>query len=1429
MRPSSKHIAATAASIAVVAAFGIGAFALAQGDATFDPQNFTSAYSKGSSNAEKGYQANPIDSDAEANRSKDDVDSKDKSAETERPTQDVLTNRPLEAASGTTAYNVTGNAQLGSVSVAGSNGESAGSGAGAGSNSAGGAVVVRPEGNNGGGQNNGANNNGQGENGNGGNSSGGGQNNGGSGEGGDVVRPNATTPDGYDTLPSDTTPDCKNPPSVGDFVFSPINNDNTSMSQVDPESAKAHITKSLSDEYAIFSGQKLDAWTVFCALDATYSYGSQQFAWACTKDEFATYGYFRVDSFPEVAPVGSFDITVSYRFNAQDSWHTQTISYEAERSCTYIVSSAVDESGNPQVLGKVMGGQTCNLLRYTESYLQSAGYMPDSWSTSTTHLLLGWKEGNQPVDYLYTPEPGRHVITAGDVAEVPAGFTVSTDFYWLDDNLQEAADGTNLCYLQRLTGFEWDALEWGEDYTTTLTVPYGVQAVDIDSFLSSSITRLFLPATTMVVHLVSTDMTVDDAFSVDPENPYLAATEDGILTSKDGTEYLGVPANTEALDVPASVTSVQLQERNSLRRIVLHADDNGELPSINLDSVGYCNIVIDDDVAAQFMQDYNAAINAQDGNTISLASNPGLQMHIAHGMLYSDDDLVFVANSGASTIKISGPHTVKQGCFDGNADVSTLVLADEGSFTFEPGSLANSGVSSIICYTNEQKQAIESQLAAAGAADAQATVAETSADGFRYYVDQTSGAARTTLLAAPADLTAFDGYMTAADGSRINVDAISTMAFADCADLTWVTLSESTTFIGAGAFSGCGALQGAFIGCADTVTMEQDAFSDCASMRFLASRAMQGNFTFTEAPGSDCVLYRPTNSNGTDGYTANFQYFTPESGVDDYATIEQADGSRILYGCANGNPWLALRSGNQLSGSIALPSTTSEIFISAFQNATGEFTINWDELPDLMFVDGSAFAYSSLVGDVRVGTPDVDHVSIASDAFAYCGITSFVSDAPCFDCASWAISSCPNLTYVRIAGGPDWSGNGYTLFSSAFYGCSALETIEFTSTEPLSLSLLGSGMGFRFDGDDFFNTDERERIHVIVPQGTEQLYLEEWLYSFLGYANYDEYYTAMYNNIMSETMREPSPVEVKEAMAAGLLDAENRLRQMLGLELVDTSSFITVDNRDGYVFQTIDGATSLIAVPENATVVDLDTAIGNAYDSVIVGERAFAGCSKLTQVVFGEKVSGIEPNAFAECDDVVLTFPQQCYVTLLGSSKTSPFRFGANVKLDIPESAQTDYLSAWPQECIGAQNEWLLADYFFDTWTDLWQLYPDEGPTADELNEAVNRPLFEQENYLRGLMGLEPITELTDLTAYIDASGMFGFGGDMDDSTGNGGNAGDADDSGSAGGESDSSDASDDDVWGDVWEDPSMGDDDLQPLSESPESEKAVNASEQIS
>lgn len=1376
MRASSKHIVAMGVSVVAVVMFGVGAFALAQGDSAFNPQDFTSAYSKGVSDAEKGYQANPIDSDANANRNKDDQNSSDKSAETERPTQDILSNRPLQDASGTTAYNVTGNAQLGGVSVAGDGGNGAGSGEGTGNN-AGGAVVINP-----------SSNGGEGGSATPGNNAGGGSGNEDNNGGGTSQKPNATTPDGYNIVPTDETPDQKDTPGGGsnDIKFQPINDKNTNMSQVDPAEARVYIAKSFSSEYPLFSGQKLDAWSVFCALDTLYYYNGQSFAWACSKDEFPTYNYFRVDSFPEVVPVGTFDITVSYRFNAQDAWHTETISYEAETSCIYLVSPTLDENGNATVFQRVYGS-SCNLLRYTESMLEAAGY--SDWG-APTKLLLGWEEDSKPVDYLYNPEPGRHVVTASGFADIPDGLYVSVASTFLDDSLRPTADALNLCYLQRLYGISAaDALKEDEEGRTTLEVPEGIQSIDVEAYFGRyDINKLDLPSSLITIDLVATALAVHDQFHVTDDNPFYANGENGILTSKDGTEYLGVPMGLDELVVPENVTKVDLQEGCGTQHIVFQ--NASALPEINLDALSWCNIQLDDSLLPGFVQEHYAAFNANEGNTVSVASAPNVQLSIDHGIAKTDDTLVYVADTGASTVKVDGPHAVSQGCFDGNNSVHTVVLTDEGDYTFEENSLANSSVSSIVCLTQQQKEHVESQLQQAGAPDAQVSVAATSSEGFRYITTTVDGAPYTMLLTAPATTRAFDGTLTAVDGSTVEVNSISAGTFANCTELAWVILSESVTHIGSDAFSNCFSLQGVFIGATDTVTIEDGAFDGCNSLRFLASRALWGNVTMSDAPNSDCVLYRPTGSDGTSGYCDNFQWFTPESDVVDYAVVAQSDGSYVLYGCDASNPWLVLGSGSELSGEIKLPATTTEIFRSAFKGTQGNFTVNWGDMPNLMYLDGSCFTNSSVAGDVVIGCASTPNVSIASDAFSNCpNITSLTCEAELFDVASWAFSDCTSLTWVKLAGEPSY-GLGYSLFAGAFYGCSQLTSIEFSSPEPMDLSLYGSGYGFEFDGD-YTNPNEWERIHITVPEGSEWLYLETWLYSFLGYSDFDEYYDAVYWNLYSETMEEPTRGQVKEVMAAGLLDTENHLRQMLGMELVDESSFITIEEIDGYTFQTINGTTTLIEAPADAVDIDIAAVVGNAYESVVLGEGAFAQCSNLQRVVVSGVVSGIEPNAFTNCNGVTVQFTEdECKTVLMGDSTSNPFRFGADIKLVVPEGAEIEYLSTWPMQCVGIVNDWLLGDYFFDVWTALWEQYPDVGPNAEQLNLAVNTPFLEQENYVRGLMGLELIENISDLASYIDCSDMVSS---ADDDFG----------------------SSDDDIWDDPWSDDlqpdSSFDDDLQP------------------
>ena len=1339
---SSKHIAAIAASVAVVAAFGIGAFALAQSSASFDPQDFTSAYSKGADAANRGYQANPIDTDAEANRNKDDLDSNDKTAETEQANKDVFSDYPLQGASGTTAYNVTGQAELGGVGV--SNGEGGATGSGNGSNTAGGAVVVKPDGN-GDGANGSSDNAGNGN-----GSNNGGQN---SGEGDDPAPTPSASEESYKVLPNDPGFDTKNTESNGNGIYyKPVNENNSSMASVDPEQAHAVIMQAGSNDSALYTGQKLDAWKVFCSLSTFYVYNGDSFAWTCSKDEFATYPYFRVDDFPEEVPSDPFTSTVSYRFNDADSWHTETVEYEPQQSCTYIVSDKLDDEGNPTVIAKSLNGMV-NLFSYTERVLESMGY---SEYSQLSHMILGWKEGDTEVSPFYTPTPGRHVLQPSGFAEVPENYVMDVSFYYLDDNMRnDFVNGTHLSYLQRLNALQnFGELGGFADSALTLNVPLGVQAIEINSwFAPINVGQLVLPKSTIVVELSLTGLVVWDSFSVAEDSPYFAATDNGILTTKDGTQYVGVPLSLDELVVPANVQKVTLQDGNDQHRIVLEATAADELPDINLYTLNYCNIVVDDDLLPALLANSGTAINSGYDNTISLASDPSVQYHTDNGMVYSDSTLKLVTNAGSNLIKVDGPHTVAEGCFEGNTDVQTVVLSDDGTFTFEPGSLTGGNVQTIVCANEAQRVSVQAQLAAAGAPNAEAVVAGESVEGYRYFTTDKDGVAFTTLLSAPDEVESYTGTITAQDGTTICPNAISSFAFANHENLQWALIDEGTTVIEANAFTNCDNLQGVLIQGTGTVTVGTGAFDGCDSMRFLASRAMHGDFNLTSAPNYNCALYRPTKSDGSDGYLYNFQYFTPESGVTDYEAVQLPDGGYVLYGCDDNGPWLAIASGSTITGEATLPQTTTEIFLNAFKGVQGDFTVNWRDLEALMYVDGSAFTNSTVSGEVFIGSRWIDHVSIGSDAFSNCpNITSVVSEAPMFDCASWAFSSCANLTSVKLAVSYSYD-LGYTLQSGIFYGDKALESIEIDSWNPSSLTRFGKGFSWRFDGD-YDNVDDSDRIHLIVPEGSEEYYLNDWLYAWLGYDDYDQYYTETYQNLYTETGVEPSRVQVKEAMSEGLLTAENQLRKMMGMEQVDQSSFITIDEQDGYVFQTGQGTTTLINAPADAKVIDLNSVIGDKYENVVLGDSVFAGCSELEQVIVGDKISAIEPNAFAGCDGVTVTFPEECTTQLLGDSATNPFRFGADIKLDISEDAQINYLNTWPMQCVGILDDFALGDYFFDVWISLWDLYPDEGPNAEQLNLAVNTPFMEQENYLRGLMGLEPIDDITQLASYIDCSGM---------------------------------------------------------------------------
>lgn len=200
--------------------------------------------------------------------------------------------------------------------------------------------------------------------------------------------------------------------------------------------------------------------------------------------------------------------------------------------------------------------------------------------------------------------------------------------------------------------------------------------------------------------------------------------------------------------------------------------------------------------------------------------------------------------------------------------------------------------------------------------------------------------------------------------------------------------------------------------------------------------------------------------------------------------------------------------------------------------------------------------------------------------------------------------------------------------------------------------------------------EEEAALRITVPEYVQDAYLEHWLYPMVGANDYDGYYTYCYKQLVKETDLVPTDVQVKQRMSEGLLVAENHLRTMMGMPLVDHSSFVQAEEHDGYAFELVSGMTTLTSVPEDATVVDLGSVVPASLAPIALGENAFAGC-----------------------DGVVVQLPETVSAQLMGGTAEAPFTFGAQVKLAVPEGAVSEYLTQWPRQCVGVFDDYSMSDY----------------------------------------------------------------------------------------------------------------------------------------
>ena len=1361
--PSASRMVAVAASVAAVGAFGVGAFELAQNGLNFDPSSYIATYAHGDAASDEAYRISSTSTDAEANRHDDQSDREDASArEQEASLADVPTQANLTSQSGTTAYNVTGNANGSGVTVAG----------GAGGNGTGGAPasgVLGPVINAGGGSADGN-----------GGSGGGSGTGGGSGAGGSTN----STANSYKYLLQDPTPQKGAP--MGDTTFFTQFSGNAGV----VDSSKVEIAP-IAD--AIYDGQMLDAWTLFCAMDVHWSDDIGMYYLACEKDEFSSYPYFRVNSWtnasgeqnPTLCSSQPLTVSVSLRLSQDAAWTTRTVTIQPSQSCLFVVGEP-DSSGQRDVIWNTLSSKA-NLLSVNtqEAFMKQAGHVDSDGYLSA--LLQGWREDEKPVPYFYTLTPGRQVVIPGDVVPIDSAYKVRFQGYSLDGSyrLDNDATSSNSSRLQTLVDVDESAVSV-DGGVETLCVPQGVQAVDAytDSRQREGFTwqvnNLELPSSTLYVN-VNAGFQVLDTYHVVSGNPVYAATDDGILTSEDGQEYLGIPYNTRELNVPAGVTNVVVPDRNKLDRIVLHASKEGELPQIDVSNLRDCTLVVDDGVLLDFIVEHASELDDAYSVYLAPASNPKVQFMYSQGLVYSLDsqmesDLYCVLDTGSNIALVQISNNIIKGAFAGNTSVDTLVLmpwfGDE--VTLEDGSLAGGSVQTIVCATDEQVAYVEQHKAAAGAPDARVIKVDLSREGYLYYDND----GETILLSAAGDEdgnlpATFDGTLLTDDGKQLEVDTIAPYAFSGDTELMFVNLGEHTSEIGRNAFENCQNLQGVFFGTSDSIEVGADAFKGCTGLGFVASRAKRASFATTENPNpAGCTWYAPDGD--IQGYDSRF---TTIKGIYDFDCDAQSGDAVLLYGYygddEEGKPSILLGAPSVLSGTIELLPSTVEIFggysssgardlPGAFEGTGGVWDIDWSSALNLAYIDRYAFRNSGIAGNLNIDLPDND-IYVGVSAFDGCtNLTSVSLHAATLDINDQAFTNCLRLTSASFVADSNGDYDSATGLGSQNYLASSVfgSDANFTSlTVGAGIATLGypsPGVGFFFDGATDAE-EEASRIRLSVPSGMEQDYLNAWVYGFIGYDDYDTYFEEVYWNMFMDFYMGVGPeptVEVVEAqMAKNLLEPENRLRTMMGLPLVEASTVIQTggdvpESTEWKIEDNGDGTATLVSAPSDIEQAELSSVLTSP---TVIAPNAFSRCSNLTEIMLCDQVTGIQSGAFVGCNGVAVTLPAGCSLPeLLGGMENMPFSFGGNVMLDVAEADREELLKAWSRQMVGIAMNDEETDYVESKWFSNVNMDTFESPTFDVLNKAVNEPLMDCENRLRSLMGMEAISDISELAAPID-------------------------------------------------------------------------------
>ena len=1049
---------------------------------------------------------------------------------------------------------------------------------------------------------------------------------------------------------------------------------------------------------------------------------------------------------PEDAEVIRIDI--SYRFTLKNSDGTETawisnpegtLTYRLEQTRLLVLSEALQDKGQKIDASTVLNRYS-NLASdktnppigtKVDLYYYQRGLLGEDRLET---LFPGWRENGEPVPWEYPVTAGRHVLEPAARLSLDSSYVVSVKPRWIDVQSikytrQSAESGQKLTFMQTLT-------DYTGEYAPVLAVPKYVQAVDFaaNNHLKA-VEYLRLSDTVRDVNTNQVNLRVNKGYQLSGENPVFAVTADGILTNAAGTEYIGIPYSTTKLTIPNNIERVTLPRNTQLRQLVLEAEDAANLPKIDYGGMKSGTIIVPDAVLLEFISANKAALAGTDIAVRSVG-----QIIKEDAVLSKDEETL------QNVFSINRIYTVPKSvtkiaayAFEAAPNTTRVVLPNN-AVVLEKNAFANSSVDTVLCRTEAQADEINQQLADWSLSEAIHAIAlQTSKEGNTYYINGNEG----VLLYGGSNTTEYSGLETAQNDEIVKITEIADGAFENNQSLQWAMLKQNVAKIGARAFYNCAALEGVFIQAEDSITIGERAFDKCPSLYFVASNAKKGDvgdyvidICNKSSGGINLTQLFVTNQCEKDSYSEQWLYF--DGSIGHTLAVYDIGSTKMLYALdANGIPDIAIRSGKTLTGKITLPEETLELYSQAMFGTEGAYTLNWDTLPRLQYIDDYVFADTGLEGSVATGA-----ISFGKHAFCACNITDLTCTQEVSEIDELAFAECKKLTRINLENGFHYDS---MLHTDAFYGCEQLKRVEINSSAVPKLTLFNKGIPFTFNSDW---TNEEEAAYILFPEkyaqdeSIVQDFVKKWRYAMLGYMviGNSQPYDLLYEDIFLKELPFDIAMEDRYKMADAiikerLLEIENRIRDILGAEHVAEPSEFYPHRIDRNDYITLVGAPSDIKKTFLGSKA-LDIPDGWCLD--YLGKGAFSNTKNLESVIFDNGFAGIEQDAFqgVESETLQLTFYDATPPALLLDTEGEPFDFGIDIERlhinSFDADACIDFVRKWAYPLAGYENYEKMYSAMRQS-----MIESAENPaeiTTEAVHEKMTEILLPIENQLRSVI-----------------------------------------------------------------------------------------------